>query len=94
VPGRGGPGAPAFGGSVASPGVDADHDLTSAVARWVKQRVEQGVGPDRIIATKFVDNAASKGIALQRPLCSYPLIRALRGLRRPERRGQLHLREI
>jgi hypothetical protein len=71
----GGPGATAFGGSVASPVVDADHDLTSAVARWV----EQGAGPDRIVATKYVDNAASKGIAFQRPLCAYPLVARYKG---------------
>jgi pimeloyl-ACP methyl ester carboxylesterase len=71
----GGPGASAFGGSVASPVADADHDVTSAVARWV----EQGVGPDRIIATKYVDNTASKGIAFQRPLCAYPLVARYKG---------------
>ncbi len=71
----GGPGATAFGGSVASPVVDADHDVTSAVARWV----EQGIGPDRIIATKYVDNQASKGVAFQRPLCAYPLVARYKG---------------
>jgi feruloyl esterase len=45
------------------------------VARWV----EQGVGPDRIIATKSVDNTPSKGIALQRPLCAYPLVARYKG---------------
>ena len=55
--------------------MDADHDVTSAVARWV----EQGVAPERIIATKYVDNTPSKGIALQRPLCSYPLVARYKG---------------
>lgn len=71
----GGPGATAFGGSMPSPVVDADHDVTSAVARWV----EQGVGPQRIVATKYVDNAPAKGIALQRPLCAYPMVARYKG---------------
>lgn len=71
----GGPGAGAFGGSVASPVTDAGHDVTSAVAKWV----EQGAAPDRIIATKYVDNNAAKGIELQRPLCAYPLVARYKG---------------
>ena len=71
----GGPGAFGFGGNVAAPVRDADHDLISAVSRWVKQ----GIAPDKIIATKYVDNSPSKGIALQRPLCAYPAIPRYKG---------------
>ncbi len=71
----GGPGASGFGGSVAPPVVDADHDVTAAVAKWV----EQGVAPQRIVATKYVDNSAAKGIALQRPLCVYPMVARYKG---------------
>lgn len=71
----GGPGAAGFGGSVASPVTDADHDLTSAVVRWV----EQGIAPQRIIATKYVDNDARKGISFERPLCAYPLVARYKG---------------
>jgi feruloyl esterase len=39
-----------------------------ALERWV----EQGVAPDRIVATHYVNNAAAQGIAFQRPLCPYP----------------------
>jgi feruloyl esterase len=71
----GGPGATAFGGSTPSPTVDADHDMMSAAARWV----EKGVAPDKIIATKYVDNRPGNGVALQRPLCVYPLVARYKG---------------
>ncbi len=50
------------------PSNDADHDIFTALARWV----EQGRAPNRIIATKFIDNDQAKGIAMQRPLCPFP----------------------
>jgi feruloyl esterase len=73
----GGPGATAFGTYLPAPGSqqDADHDMVRAIERWV----EQGVAPDRIVATKYVDNAPSKGIALQRPLCAYPMVARYKG---------------
>jgi feruloyl esterase len=48
--------------------IDADHDLVKGLERWV----EQGVGPERIIATHYVNNAPAQGVAFQRPLCAYP----------------------
>jgi feruloyl esterase len=73
----GGPGATAFGGSLPPPAsqMDADHDVVSAVARWV----EKGMAPDKIIATKYVDNNPAKGVALQRPLCAYPQVARYKG---------------
>ncbi len=67
----GGPGAYGFGGSSPAPENqrDADHDVVSAVARWA----EKGVAPEKIIATKYVDNNPAKGVAMQRPLCPWPL---------------------
>lgn len=62
----GGPGANSFGQF--APGVDADHDLNQALERWV----EKGIAPDRLIATKFVDDKPEKGVAMTRPLCPYP----------------------
>jgi feruloyl esterase len=65
----GGAGANAFGnGTVNGPVLDADHDLVMALERWV----EQGVAPDKIIATHYVNNDAKQGVAFQRPLCPYP----------------------
>jgi feruloyl esterase len=43
---------------------DADHHVVSAVIKWV----EQGVAPDRIIATKF----SGSTLTLSRPVCPYP----------------------
>jgi feruloyl esterase len=71
----GGPGATAFGGSTPSPVTDADHDLLSAAAQWR----ESGKAPEKIIATKYVDNRPGNGIALQRPLCVYPLVARYKG---------------
>ena len=58
----------AFGGAQ-PPSLDPGHDMFTALSHWV----EDGVAPDQVIATKFVDGDASKGIAMQRPLCPYPL---------------------
>ena len=65
----GGAGPNAFGnGIVNGPAIDAEHDLVKALERWV----EQGIAPQRIVATHYVNNAASQGVAFQRPLCPYP----------------------
>ena len=71
----GGPGANGFGTSSPPSSVDADHDIVSAIMRWV----EDGVAPEKIIATKYVDNTPSKGVAFQRPLCPYPLAARYKG---------------
>ena len=47
---------------------DAEHDVASALARWV----EHGEAPEKLIATHYQDNDPAKGIAAQRPLCVYP----------------------
>ena len=43
---------------------DADHHAVSAVIKWV----EQGVAPEKIIATRFTGG----NLTLSRPLCPYP----------------------
>ncbi len=58
-------------GANAPPSVrDAEHSAVMALERWV----EQGIAPERIIATQYVDNDAKKGIARERPLCAYPKV--------------------
>ncbi|KAI0157982.1 tannase and feruloyl esterase [Hypoxylon sp. FL1284] len=47
---------------------DADHDIILAMMKWV----EQGEGPEQLIATKFVNDTPSEGVQSQRPLCPYP----------------------
>ena len=34
--------------------------------------MEKGIAPDKLIATKFVDDKAEKGVKFTRPLCAYP----------------------
>lgn len=60
-----GPGATAFGNQGAeSPICDAQHDLVEALDRWV----EQGVAPERIIASRLDGSRVTR----TRPLCAYP----------------------
>lgn len=64
----GGAGPNVFG-QFGAPAADADHDIDAAVERWV----EQGIAPERIIATKFKSGTdRASGIERTRPLCSYP----------------------
>ena len=64
----GGAGANVFGNGLPVAQADATNDVVIALDRWV----EQGVAPDRIIATGFVDGNPAKGVAMTRPLCPYP----------------------
>lgn len=43
-------------------------DTFAPLVQWV----EAGQAPDKIIATKFVNNQPAQGIAQTRPLCAYP----------------------
>lgn len=72
-----GPGPNAFGnlfsGQVVAPPPpveDAEHDAFLALVRWV----ENGVAPDRIVATKYTDDQPSLGIQMMRPICSFPQV--------------------
>jgi feruloyl esterase len=46
-----------------------------ALERWV----ESGTAPSKVVATKYVDNDAAKGVAFQRPLCPHPQIPMYKG---------------
>ena len=71
----GGAGPNAFGnGTVNGPVIDADHDLVKALERWV----EQGIAPQRIVATHYVNNTAAQGVAV--PAAALPVPRARRVL--------------
>ena len=62
-----GTGPSAIGGGAPEPPAayrDADHHAVSAVIKWV----EQGVAPDRIVATRFSGGALVRA----RPVCAYP----------------------
>jgi feruloyl esterase len=66
----GGDGPNAFGNGTDAPVVDPEHDLLQALDHWV----EDGVAPDKIIATHYVNNNPASGVAFQRPLCPFPEI--------------------
>jgi feruloyl esterase len=68
-----GPGPNSFGQIISylgtpTPSHDAQHDILTALEQWV----EEGIPPEQIIATKFVNDDATQGIQMQRPLCAYP----------------------
>lgn len=75
--GLGGPGPNAFGGIDQPSAVpfDAAHDVVAALDRWV----EHGVAPERIIATKYVNDDPARGIAMTRPICAYPRLPRYKG---------------
>jgi feruloyl esterase len=54
---------------------DAEHDMVVALERWV----EEGVAPTRIVATKFVSDDKTKGVAMTRPLCAFPEVAKYKG---------------
>jgi feruloyl esterase len=66
----GGVGPSAIGGAsgLPAPSNDPRHDVVASLARWV----EEGVAPDQITATRYVENDPSKGVESQRPWCLYP----------------------
>jgi hypothetical protein len=71
----GGPGPDSFGQTVTRAQSDPQHDLTLALELWV----EQGVAPERVIATKR-QGANPEAPALRtRPLCPYPQVARYKG---------------
>ncbi|KAK1655060.1 putative ferulic acid Esterase/Feruloyl esterase [Colletotrichum phormii] len=47
---------------------DADHNGVLAIVRWV----EEGIAPEKTIATKYNSDNDLKEVASQRPICPYP----------------------
>jgi feruloyl esterase len=43
-------------------------DFLTPLVRWV----EQGVAPERVVATKYVGDDPSKGVQMTRPICPFP----------------------
>src|SRR5262249_7542462 len=70
----GGPGPSSFGQTVSSAQSDAQHDMTTALERWV----EQGITPDQIIAAKRGVDPKSPATRT-RPLCAYPQVARYKG---------------
>jgi Tannase and feruloyl esterase len=72
----GGPGPNVFGGAN-NPGgpPDPQHNVLLALQRWV----ENGVAPDQVIATKYVNDTPAQGVAMTRPLCPFPKVAGYQG---------------
>lgn len=54
--------------SIGSDGFDPSSNVLAAMVRWV----EQGIAPDTIEGTKFVDDVKEKGVERRRKHCRYP----------------------
>jgi len=80
----GGPGANVFNApfNFGNP-EDPDHDVVMALDRWVTQ----GIAPEKIIATKFVNDKPANGVAFTRPLCPYPQQARYKGVGDPTNAG-------
>ncbi len=71
-----GPGPNSFGQLLSGPQGDPEHDVLSAVERWV----ESGAAPQKVIATKYVNDLdPSQGVKMTRPLCPYPQLARYNG---------------
>lgn len=72
----GGPGANVFNGpdNLGGP-EDPQHDVFLALRQWV----EKGVAPARIIGTKYVNDNPANGVAFTRPMCPYPQLPRYQG---------------
>lgn len=57
------------GSSAAGIPFEAEKNVLAAIVEWV----ENGVPPENIEGTKFVDDEASQGISFTRRHCRYPL---------------------
>jgi feruloyl esterase len=77
----GGLGPNSFGNAGPALIMDPDHDVVSALERWV----EKGVAPERIIGTGPVVGDPSK--KLTRPLCPYPQVARYNGTGDPNDAG-------
>lgn len=71
----GGPGPNSFGQFGGMTPTDPERNVYMALEQWV----EKGQAPSKIIATKYVDDSAAKGVKMTRPLCPYPEVAKYRG---------------
>ncbi|KAF5379319.1 hypothetical protein D9757_007683 [Collybiopsis confluens] len=55
-------------GNLTAETLDPDRNVLSAVVRWV----EEGIAPETILGTKYVNDSASLGVELSRRHCRYP----------------------
>lgn len=71
-----GPGAWMVGqNSAGNTGLDPNRNLLMALVRWV----EEGVGPETILGTKFVNDDNLQGVSIRRKHCRYPKRNVFKG---------------
>ncbi len=58
------------GGHVTGGSGPNSFDALSAVRAWV----ERGTAPEKIVATKYVNDRPENGVSMTRPLCAYPRV--------------------
>ncbi|PVI01103.1 tannase and feruloyl esterase [Periconia macrospinosa] len=68
-----GPGAWAFGQGGGAPSAGVEFEREGNVLRAIVDWVENGVAPDTITGTKFVDDVVAKGVQFKRRHCRYPM---------------------
>jgi feruloyl esterase len=78
-----GPGTDSFGEPGATVPKDPEHDMQLALERWV----EKGVAPSVIVATRYVDDDAAKGVQMTRPVCPFPQAAKYKGTGDPNQAG-------
>ncbi|OLN91627.1 putative feruloyl esterase B-2-like protein 3 [Colletotrichum chlorophyti] len=72
----GGPGATFIGNKpTAVAGYEPEGNVLSAIVRWV----EEGVAPDSILGTAYVNGTKANGVAFQRRHCKYPTRNVYKG---------------
>jgi tannase/feruloyl esterase len=70
-----GPGPTTVGGNSAPRMLDPEHDVLAALQAWV----EHGVAPNRLVAAKYNNDDAAKGVKFELPVCFYPEVARYRG---------------
>jgi hypothetical protein len=78
----GGPGPDSFGQNGGG-AKDPQHNMTLALEQWV----EQEIAPSAIVATKYAEGDAAKGVKMTRPLCPYPQVAKYKGKGDPNDAG-------
>ncbi len=71
----GGPGPSSFGQFGPAPSNEPQRNVSAALERWV----ENGKAPSVIVAAKYVNDDAAKGVQTTRPLCPYPQVAKYEG---------------
>jgi feruloyl esterase len=77
---EGGVGPNAFGQKDVGVPQPLSADASGSAMIALQQWVEGGIAPERIVASKYVDNDPAKGAEMTRPLCPYPKAAKYRGI--------------